>query len=302
MDFDISRTLGIEGAVFDLVASVIHTSNDNVVGESWEKFLEDGNAQSKGIWRSLRVGMGNGDSKSKVPDLSKFWAKGRAIYSGKRRYYDDASVLASLDGMRVRPDVTILPSGMVDWELVRTQGHIHGRALPEIYSVVHGKAGFLLFEFGKDVREVRNPRLIVANPGEHVLFGPRDAHITVNLGLTPLVVTDLVSSDADPKFDAIEKMNGGPYWMIFNGADEIPKFVVNPKYETPPALRVLRPSKELVLPNGSSEGYKLRSGEALFNVPRTREGLEALHLLNEPWQQNYSKLYENAYVPLRGRL
>jgi len=293
MDFDISRTLGIEGARFDSDASFIHGLNGSMVGEEWEKFLEDGNAGQKGIFRSLRVGRGHLGEEGKKPNLEKFWAEGRAIYSGKRRFYLDSYVLASLDGIKVRPDITILPSGMIDWELIRTQGHIHLGNLPEIYSVVFGKAGFLLFEFGKDIWEVKNPRLIVAEPGEHVLFGSYDAHITVNLGSEPLVVTDFVSHNANPEFERIGRMNGGPYWIMKDGSSELPDIDVNPKYEPPPKLRILRPSKDIVLPNG----YKLRKGEALFNVPQTREGLEALTFLNEPWQAKYHKMYENAYVP-----
>jgi len=78
-----------------------------------------------------------------------------------------------------------------------------------------------------------------------------------------------------------------------DGSSELPDIEVNPKYETPPGLRILRPAKEIVLPSG----YKLRKGEALFNVPRMREGLDALIFLNEPWQAKYHKMYEKAYVP-----
>jgi len=293
MDFDISRTLGIAGARFDSDASIIHGLNGSMVGESWEKYLEDGNVGQNGVWRSFRVGREHLGEEGRKLDLNRFWANGRSIYSGQRRFYMNNDVLASLDGIKVRPDVTTLPSGMIDWELIRTQGHIHNNPLPEIYSVIFGKAGFLLFEFGKDIWESKNPRLIVAEPGEHVLFGPYDAHITVNLGNEPLVVTDFVSYDANPEFDRIGRMNGGPYWIMRDGSSELPDIDVNPKYETPPKLRILRPSREIVLPNG----YKLRKGEALFNVPRMREGLEALRFLSDPEQVKYLKMYEKAYVP-----
>ena len=293
MDFDISRTLGIKGAKFDDVAALIHGLNVKVEGEDWDKYLEDGNAGQRGIFRSLRVGRGHLGEEGRKPDLRKFWASGRAIYSGRRRFYDDLSVLASLDEIKVRPDITTLPSGMIDWELIRTQGHIHEGNLPEIYSVVFGKAGFLLFEFGKNIWEINNPRLVIAEPGEHVLFGPYDAHITVNLGNTPLVVSDFVSTNANPEFERIGRMNGGPYWIMRDGSSALPDIDVNPKYETPPKLRILRPVGEIVLPSG----YTLRKGEALFDVPRTREGLEALRFLSDPEQVRYLKMYEKAYVP-----
>lgn len=287
MDFVISETLGIE-AKFDVDACLLISFN-RCVGEEWHKGFEDG--VRKGIWRSLRLARNQGVAS----DLEKFWGTGRTAYSGNRRFYQNLEVLAKLDKMGIRPDITFLPFGVFDLENVRTQGHRHRLALPEIYSVVLGTAGFLLFEFDESLKRVKSAKLVIAHVGEHAVFGPGEAHITVNLHpKLPLVVTDLVSTRVDPEFDSIERLNGGPYWVLYNSGG-FPSIERNPAYLHVPKLEVVRPAPEVRI----TDYFVLKKGNPLFRVPESEQGLNAIKFLNDINQERYHRIYKNAFIPFK---
>jgi oxalate decarboxylase/phosphoglucose isomerase-like protein (cupin superfamily) len=258
-------------------------------GESWEKYLEDRPMQ-KGIWRSLKIAKEfiNKEGSEKQYDFSQFWSAGKPIYYGIREFYNDSNILRLLRERKIRPDVTIIPGGVIGRELNRTEGHEHLSGLPEIYSVIHGKAGFFLFEFGDRPYEIKNEKFVVAEAGEHVLFPPRYAHITVNLNLgMPLVITDLVSYDAKPDFNRVREMKGAGYSIVYHKGWAF-GVEANKACRKVEGSDVIKPAREIRFSNG----FVLKKGESLFDVPRREGGLEALGFLNSI---SNGSIYENAY-------
>ena len=105
-------------------------------------------------------------------------------------------------------------------EYIRTEGHHHKTNLPEVYENNYGRNIFLLFKVRHNYpeedssidkpgyEEIEDVMAVFAEPGDHVLFPPGYQHITINIGNTPFVMTDWVSTNAQSSFKYIKRHNG----------------------------------------------------------------------------------------------
>ena len=191
---------------------------------------------------------------------------------------------------KLRPDVTILPSGTVGREYLRTEGHHHLSGLPEIYETVYGRNGYLLFKtVQKDSEDIEDIFFVLAEAGDHVLFPPGYQHISINIGEGPFLMTDWVSTNANSNFEYIKRHNGAPYWVVKSrGNLGIER---NPRYEGKvPPISLVRPAEEVEL----SHGHKIKKGESMFNLVRYAN-INALDFLNETTVHDF---YSKAFVSL----
>ena len=249
--------------------------NEVKLGEPWIKTLS--------IWRSLKVaydctdGIGN---IVKQPNLQKYRNPHAVLYAGRRGVYWDNELGDLIKEKKIRPDITALFSGSIGEELIRTEGHEHLSGFPEIYETVLGKGGYLLFKAEDD--EVRDVFFVFSEKGDHVVFPPGYKHISVNLGETPFVMTDWVSTEANPDFEYIRKHNGGPYWVVKR--DKL-WFVRNQRYKRIPRIRVVRPAPEI-------PELGVRKGEPMFNLVKDGK-IEMLDFLNDAFDRDF---YERAFI------
>ncbi len=154
----------------------------------------------------------------------------------------------ALRSMNLRYDVTVLLPGKVGAEPIKTAGHYHpgeassGIAYPEIYTVLAGRAHYLLQRDGSAPGEVAEAVLVEAEAGDKLLIPPGWGHISINAGPGPLVMANLVASDFSPDYGPIRQLKGGCYLARQPEGSEQPQYQANPRYSSVPPLRRVRPA------------------------------------------------------------
>ncbi len=178
----------------------------------------------------------------------------------------------------LRFDATVIISGLVGREYVKTAGHYHpmipglGVSYPEIYEVIYGGAVYLL----QKIRTLADPRrvddlvAIEALPGDKVIIPPNYGHVTINPYKTPLVMTNVTADNFKSIYDPYRSLRGAASYMVSD--DGRPTWISNPNYINPPEVRQIR-------------ARELRE----FGLPRSRplyralvEDPEAFEFLKKP--------------------
>lgn len=125
----------------------------------------------------------------------------------------------------VRYDLTLMRSGLMGREYLRTAGHYHPKNYSELYEVIYGKAAFVM-----QSKDLKKMRLVIAKRGESVAIPPNFGHQTVNIGKTPLVVGNLVCKGFKPNYAVYKKMRGGAFYLNHYGG---PWVMLNANYGIP---------------------------------------------------------------------
>ncbi len=139
----------------------------------------------------------------------------------------------------LRYDVTILRSGSVGSEYIKTAGHYHPLkpgtevTYPEVYEVLHGRAHYLLQN--EPDEEGVDAILVEAVAGDKVLIPPGYGHITINPGPGLLVMSNWVAQDFSSVYGPIRELGGGAFFELIS-EDEDDLFTVNPRYKPAPRL------------------------------------------------------------------
>ncbi|MCW3488768.1 glucose-6-phosphate isomerase family protein [Dethiobacter alkaliphilus] len=167
-------------------------------------------------------------------------------------YKEDRELMAK-HGLRY--DITVLRSGQIGPEYIKTVGHYHPLkpgtevTYPEVYEVLYGTAHYLLQtepdDDGVDVI------LVEAKPGDKVLIPPGYGHITINPGPEVLVMSNWVAYGFDSVYSPIKELGGGAYFeLAAEGEDQ--RFIPNPRYKPAPriSLRQVQDHPELGLISG----------------------------------------------------
>lgn len=116
-------------------------------------------------------------------------------------------------------DLTVMPSGKIGKEFVKTIGHYHnekpgtGAAYPEVYEVIHGQVFWLLQSASRDFERLEKVFLLTAGKGEKVVFPPGFGHITINPSDETLVIANWKSRDCRGNYEPYEIHNGGAYYI-----------------------------------------------------------------------------------------
>ncbi len=171
------------------------------------------------------------------------------------------------DKIKIRYDITALLPGTVGEEYIKTKGHYHPDAYPEVYEVMKGKA-FYLLQRSDDFETVDDIILVEAKEGDIVVIPPHYGHVTVNRGEDILIMSNLVSTEFSSIYEPYEKKKGAAYYITVNGV------IKNKNYEPiPPIQRAKpkaigakknRPLYTAIKENGEAFGY-LNGGKYDFS-------------------------------------
>ncbi|OGD25622.1 hypothetical protein A2819_02640 [Candidatus Azambacteria bacterium RIFCSPHIGHO2_01_FULL_40_24] len=131
----------------------------------------------------------------------------------------------------LRYDLTLLPSGIIGDEFVKTAGHYHKNPYPEIYEVLLGRAYFL-------IQSESIVYLAEAGPGEKFIIPPSFGHNTINVFNEPLLMTNLVSEKAEYDYEPYKNNHGAMYYFLKN--NDLIDIVKNPNYESVPEIKKIR--------------------------------------------------------------
>jgi glucose-6-phosphate isomerase len=158
-----------------------------------------------------------------MPDVifDKAWlaqAQDFELYYMYRDLYLSRSDREKLLQQNLRYDITIIPSGMLGREYMKTAGHYHppvkgGRVTyPELYEVLEGEALYLLQN--KDLSDVV---VVYATAGDKVLVPPDYGHVTINRSNKTLKMANFVARDFSSLYEPYREMGGAAYFFTKDG-------------------------------------------------------------------------------------
>ncbi len=118
---------------------------------------------------------------------------------------------------RVSFDVTVLPKLDLGGEYNKTLGHYHeraacGKAYPEIYEVLAGKAIYL-FQKKRADGVVEDAVYCKAKKGDQVLIPPGYGHATTNVGRGTLVMANLIALQESDYSDFVKHKGAAVYFL-----------------------------------------------------------------------------------------
>lgn len=139
----------------------------------------------------------------------------------------------------LRYDITVIPPRMLGCEFVKTAGHYHPKVagtdmtFPEIYEVLSGEAQYLLQK--SEDGQIKDVILIKAGIADKVIIPPGYGHLTINASNKMLKMANWVACDFESIYEPIKENGGGAYFILDKG------FVKNPRYDSVPEMRLLKP-------------------------------------------------------------
>jgi len=133
----------------------------------------------------------------------------------------------------LRYDITIIPPRMLGKEFVRTKGNRNWKKFSELYTVIQGKAIFLMQKMqGKILKDVM---VVKAKKGDWIIIPPKYYVITINPLKKSLKIGNWVSEKNKNIYKELEKMGGASYYYTKFG------WVRNKNYKKVPKLRFEKP-------------------------------------------------------------
>lgn len=143
-------------------------------------------------------------------------------------------------GGKVKGNITVLESGTVGGEYIKTYGHYHLGELDETYHFLQG-SGIVLQQKLVDPREparVEEFKVTRVRAGDSVYMPPGYGHLMVNTGDTWLVMADdspvegpddSASMPGHADYSGVKAMRGFSYYVVERGG--APALVRNPLYK-----------------------------------------------------------------------
>jgi glucose-6-phosphate isomerase len=166
------------------------------------------------------------------PELYEFYS---GVFNKKHKEIIKASGL--------RYDLVMIYPGLINGEYKKTSGHMHKKpdvlktGYPEIYEVLCGTAMFMLQKSENGL--VKEFFAVQTEAGEKILIPPGYEHATVNIGLSPLVFTDLISVKAENEYGGIQNHGGMGYFVLDKGGTR--NVVKNTAYKDVPPVDYKHP-------------------------------------------------------------
>lgn len=151
-------------------------------------------------------------------------------------------------GGKDKTNITVLETGTVNGEYIKTYGHYHIGNISETYHIIQGEGILLLQKRKIDTNgqtlddEIESFQAIRVKAGDKKYIDPEIGHLMVNTGNIWLVTSDdspVYPDDVDPvsmpghaDYKVVQKMGGFAYFVVKK--DGVPTLVKNPKYKTVP--------------------------------------------------------------------
>ena len=171
-------------------------------------------------------------------------------------------------GGEKKANITVMETGTVGGEYIKTYGHYHVTDFKETYKIIHGNGLVLLQMRKKDTNgnfiddEIESFESITVGPGDIVEIPPFSGHLLVNTGNTWLVTSDdsmfnpSGDSSSMPKhadYEVVKKMQGFAYYVVDKNGK--PEFVKNDRYKSVPEIEKIEGKKQ-ALPSGAKQRRK----------------------------------------------
>ena len=156
-------------------------------------------------------------------------------------------------GGKEKKNITVMETGTVGGEYIKTYGHYHVFDFKETYKIIHGQGLVLLQIREKDSSgnfiddKISLFKVIEVGPGDVVEIPSFAGHLLVNTGATWLVTSDdsifdpAADSSSMPKhadYTAVKKMRGFAYYVV--SKDGKPTFLKNDKYKSVPEIEIMK--------------------------------------------------------------
>lgn len=155
-----------------------------------------------------------------------------------------------LESYKVRYDISIIPSGNLGEEYIKTAGHYHpisenGLTYPEIYEIIAGKAHYLLQQLHRE--KILDVVIVEAEKGDKILIPHGYGHVTINPSRETLIMANLVSSNFDSIYEPMKKKGGAAYFELTGG-----RFIKNKRYIDVPKIRVAKATASTRFPHNKN--------------------------------------------------
>ena len=148
----------------------------------------------------------------------------------------------------LRYDITVIPAQMLGQEFVRTKGNHNSGGFDELYTVLEGKAIFLMQKHQGPV--VEDVVAVKVQKSEFVIVPAEHTVIIINPTNKKLKTANWVSEKNKNIYEELEKMGGMCYFAVDKEkgnrkqkAENI-KWVKNKNYKNIPELRFKKPLKQ----------------------------------------------------------
>lgn len=141
-------------------------------------------------------------------------------------------------------NITITPANMLGSEFAKTKGHVHIGNFQEIYTVLEGRAIYLVQK--GDGEKIEDVYAVKAEKGESAIIPAGYGHITINPSETETLKTgDWTSENCKSDYSLFEKLQGACYYYVkgpASGPKGYPGFgegtwIKNEHYKSVPELR-----------------------------------------------------------------
>ena len=139
------------------------------------------------------------------------------------------------DGLRY--DITLMPSQMLGKEYVRTKGNRNSENYFELYTLLKGKAIFLIQKSNKEI--VEDVIVVKAKKGDWISISPEYAVIMINPSWRKLKTGNWVSEKNQNIYQELEEMSGACYFYTKLG------WIKNKNYKHIPEIRFEKPLKKM---------------------------------------------------------
>ncbi len=118
-------------------------------------------------------------------------------------------------GEHLRLDLTIMRSGKIGKEYVKTFGHVHpsspwAESYGEVYEIVEGEALMI-------IQRDNVVKLFKLRKNETVYIPPGWGHVTVNIGKEMLRMINIVASDFKSDYEPYKRMRGAAVYVTEDG-------------------------------------------------------------------------------------
>lgn len=142
------------------------------------------------------------------------------------RYFEAEADADSFEQAKLEYDITAIKAGKIGPEFIKTAGHYHGYVpgtsitYPEVYEVIEGEVEYLL-QTKPDAESNVNVVIVGAKAGDKVIVPPNYGHISINVGNSMAVSSNLQYLDlpATADYETFKVNNGGALYRSEPGWD-----------------------------------------------------------------------------------
>lgn len=154
-------------------------------------------------------------------------------------------------GGKSKTNITVLESGKIGGEYIKTYGHYHVGKLEETYIILEGKGFVIMQERIKDKNnkpidtEIKNLKAIKVKAGDKIFIPSGWGHLLINTGTTWLVSSDnspVTFGDKNPvsmpghaDYKPFKRLRGAGYYVVEKNGK--PAFQKNKNYLSVPKIK-----------------------------------------------------------------